>query len=68
MTEISKAVLITNITGQDGTYLAELLLSKGFPRKLLSVDTTHRLYWQVQTALREGIAKAYADFLSQVVN
>ena len=28
--EMSKKALITGITGQDGSYLAELLLSKGY--------------------------------------
>ena len=27
---MSKTALVTGITGQDGTYLAELLLSKGY--------------------------------------
>ncbi len=30
MTEITKKALITGVTGQDGSYLAELLLSKGY--------------------------------------
>ncbi|SVE28603.1 uncharacterized protein METZ01_LOCUS481457, partial [marine metagenome] len=30
MDEFNKAVLITGITGQDGSYLAELLLEKGY--------------------------------------
>jgi GDP-D-mannose dehydratase len=28
---MSKVALITGITGQDGAYLAEFLLGKGFP-------------------------------------
>jgi GDP-D-mannose dehydratase len=30
MREVSKTALITGITGQDGAYLAELLLGKGY--------------------------------------
>jgi GDPmannose 4,6-dehydratase len=30
MTEERKVALITGITGQDGSYLAELLLEKGY--------------------------------------
>lgn len=30
MTEPRKVALITGITGQDGSYLAELLLGKGY--------------------------------------
>ena len=29
-TEVKKTALITGITGQDGSYLAEFLLSKGY--------------------------------------
>ena len=32
---MAKTALITGITGQDGSYLAELLLSKGFSFGLL---------------------------------
>ncbi len=39
----------------------------GTPRKLLNVDRMRRLGWQSQTPLREGIAKAYADFLAKVM-
>jgi len=30
MNEIRKVALVTGITGQDGSYLAELLLEKGY--------------------------------------
>ena len=30
MTEQNKKAVITGVTGQDGAYLAELLLSKGY--------------------------------------
>ena len=29
-----KTAIITGISGQDGAYLAELLLGKGFPREV----------------------------------
>ena len=32
-----KRALITGVTGQDGSYLAELLLEKGWPRSTASV-------------------------------
>lgn len=42
-----KTALITGITGQDGAYLAELLLSKGYQvhgiRRQVSVDNTNRI-------------------------
>src|SRR5207247_6427646 len=47
MTELSTA-LITGITGQDGSYLAELLLDKGYAvhgivRRVALEDPEHRL-------------------------
>jgi len=44
----SKRALITGITGQDGSYLAELLLSKGYEvhgvvRRVAIEDPEHRL-------------------------
>jgi GDPmannose 4,6-dehydratase len=33
----SKVALITGVTGQDGSYLAELLLSKGYEGQALSI-------------------------------
>jgi GDPmannose 4,6-dehydratase len=47
-----KRALITGITGQDGSYLAELLLEKGYEvhgivRRVALEDPTHRL-WRVQ--------------------
>jgi GDPmannose 4,6-dehydratase len=45
---MTKVALITGITGQDGSYLAELLLSKGYEihgtvRRIALEDATHRL-------------------------
>src|SRR5215510_8325245 len=45
---ISRRALITGITGQDGSYLAELLLSKGYEvhglvRRVALEDSAHRL-------------------------
>lgn len=46
---MSKRVFITGITGQDGSYLAELLVSKGyevygFVRRVALEDESHRMY------------------------
>ena len=43
---MSKKALITGITGQDGSYLAELLLEKGYEvhgirRRISSINTKH---------------------------
>jgi GDP-L-fucose synthase len=40
----------------------------GTPRKLLNVDRMRQLGWQAQISLSDGIAKAYADFLTKAAN
>lgn len=50
-----KKALITGITGQDGSYLAELLLAKGYEvygivRRIALEDPSHRL-WRLQHVL-----------------
>ena len=52
---MSKVALITGITGQDGSYLAELLLSKGYEvhgivRRVALEDEMHRL-WRIRKIL-----------------
>ena len=52
-----KKVLITGITGQDGSYLAELLLKKnyqvhGIVRRVALEDETHRL-WRIRKVLKK---------------
>ena len=54
---MSKVALITGITGQDGSYLAELLLSKdykvhGIVRRVALEDETHRL-WRIRKILKD---------------
>lgn len=51
----SKKALITGITGQDGSYLTEFLLSKGYVvhgivRRVAIEDSTHRL-WRIRHLL-----------------
>ena len=53
----SKKAIITGITGQDGSYLAELLLKKkykvhGIIRRVALEDKTHRL-WRLQRILKQ---------------
>ena len=52
---MAKVALITGITGQDGSYLAELLLAKGYEvhgivRRVALEDETHRL-WRIRKIL-----------------
>ena len=54
---MKKKVLITGITGQDGSYLAELLIAKnyevhGLVRRVALEDETHRL-WRIQNILNK---------------
>jgi len=54
---MSKTALITGITGQDGSYLAELLLDKGYNvhgivRRVALEDKTHRL-WRIKNILND---------------
>ena len=59
---MSKVALITGITGQDGSYLAELLLSKGYEvhgivRRVALEDESHRL-WRIKKILDDVILHA----------
>src|ERR1700746_1852431 len=62
---MSKRAIITGITGQDGSYLAELLLSKGYE----VVGTTRRSsapnFWRIQHLLDRLTIKP-ADLLDQL--
>ena len=70
---MSKVVLITGITGQDGSYLAELLLSKGYEvhgivRRVALEDEYHRL-WRIRkilnnVILHSGSLESYASLFN----
>ena len=52
---MKKVALITGITGQDGSYLAEFLLNKGYEvhgivRRVALEDEAHRL-WRIKNIL-----------------
>src|SRR5882724_11784272 len=65
MFSMSKRAIITGITGQDGSYLAELLLAKGYE----VVGTVRRSsapnYWRIQHLL-DRISIKPADLLDQL--
>ena len=73
---MSKTALITGITGQDGSYLAELLLSKGYKvhgiiRRVALEDETHRL-WRIRKILKDitlhsGSLESYARIFNIVL-
>ena len=70
-----KAALITGITGQDGSYLAEFLLAKGYEvhgvvRRVALEDPLHRL-WRIRhilddITLHAGSLENYASLFSIV--
>lgn len=66
---MGKTALITGITGQDGSYLSELLLSKGYVvhgvMRRVSVFTTERIEHLYQDPHREGVSVRlhYGDML-----
>ena len=57
MGKIKKKVLITGITGQDGSYLSEFLIKKnyevhGIVRRVALEDEGHRL-WRIKNILKK---------------
>ena len=73
---MKKIALITGITGQDGSYLAELLLSKGYEvhgivRRVALEDETHRL-WRIKEILKDvtlhaGSLESYATLFNIIL-
>ena len=49
---MSKVALITGITGQDGSYLAELLLNKGYKVhgivRRVALDNEDHRFWRIK--------------------
>jgi GDPmannose 4,6-dehydratase len=62
---MSKRAIITGITGQDGSYLAELLLSKGYEVVGIVRRASAPNYWRIQHLL-ERITLRPADLLDQL--
>ncbi len=63
--ELAEAVM--DVVGFKGEIVFDASKPDGTPRKLLNVDRLRALGWQSVTSLRDGIAKAYADFLTKAV-
>lgn len=61
------AETVMDVVGFKGEIVFDASKPDGTPRKLLNVDRMRALGWQAQTSLRDGIAKAYADFLTKAV-
>lgn len=61
------AETVMGVVGFEGEIVFDASKPDGSPRKLLNVDRMRGLGWQARTSLRDGIAKAYADFLTKAV-
>ena len=73
---MSKVALITGITGQDGSYLSELLLSKGYEvhgivRRVAFEDENHRLsrikHILKDVTLHAGSLESYASLFNIIL-
>jgi len=62
------AELVMDVVGFKGHIVFDSSKPDGTPRKLLDVSRMAGLGWQAQTPLRDGIAKAYANFLESLKN
>ncbi len=61
------AELIAEVVGFKGKPVFDSSQPDGMPRKLLDSSRLQALGWQAKTSFREGIAKAYADYLKNVL-
>jgi len=57
------AELIAEVVGFQDKLVFDNSKPDGAPRKLLDISRMHALGWQAKISLREGISKAYADYL-----
>jgi GDP-L-fucose synthase len=58
------AQLVADVVGYRGRFVFDTSRPDGAPQKLLNVSELTQLGWRAKTPLREGIAAAYADFLT----
>jgi GDP-L-fucose synthase len=58
------ATMIRDIVGYQGRISFDTSKPDGTPRKLMDVGRLHSLGWRARIGLREGLALAYADFLT----
>jgi GDPmannose 4,6-dehydratase len=62
---MAKRAIITGITGQDGSYLAELLLEKGYEVTGVVRRSSSPNFWRIQH-LVERVSLRHADLLDQL--
>jgi GDP-L-fucose synthase len=61
------AELVKRVVGFGGGMVFDPSKPDGTPRKLLDVSRLNAMGWRAPTALRDGLAMAYADFLNGYV-
>lgn len=61
------AGLVRDVTSYQGEMVFDASKPDGTPRKLMDVSRLHSLGWTARTRLREGLVRAYADFLAKEV-
>jgi len=61
------ALTVMDVVGFKGDIVFDASKPDGTPRKLLNVDRMRDLGWAAETSLREGITKAFSDFLFKEV-
>jgi Nucleoside-diphosphate-sugar epimerases len=59
------AETVMDVVGFDGRIVYDSSKPDGTPRKLLDVDKLRQLGWTATTPLKDGIMKAYGDFLQR---
>jgi GDP-L-fucose synthase len=59
------AALVAGVVGFEGKLVFDTSKPDGTPRKLLDVSRLEALGWRPCIGLREGVARAYADFRSR---
>lgn len=57
------AALVSEVVGYPGERVFDVSKPDGTPRKLMDVSRLYGLGWSAHTDLREGLKRAYADFL-----
>jgi GDP-L-fucose synthase len=55
---------IAQVVGYTGQVVFDTTKPDGAPRKLMDSTRLHKLGWQAQVNLHDGLARAYADFLA----
>jgi GDP-L-fucose synthase len=58
------ARVVAEVVGYNGNIVYDTSRPDGTPRKLVDVTRLSALGWKAKTPLRDGLSKAYADFLT----